>query len=351
MATELDIETFIDRSRELPIIDVRSPAEYTHAHIPGAVNLPLFDNDERAEVGTLYKQKGRYEALKRGLDIVGPKMRGFVERAGELTSQQSNRLLVHCWRGGMRSSSMAWLLETAGFSIYTLQGGYKAYRNWTLTYFENPFSLIALGGYTGSGKSELLKQLSKMGEQVIDLESHAHHKGSAFGHLGQSRQPTGEQFENNLAYELARLNPAKPIWVEDESRLIGKRCLPDAFFKQMQQAPLVCVAIPEEKRLDRLVQEYAVFSDEALKQSINNISRRLGGLRTKQALQAIDEQKYREAARITLSYYDKVYQYSLDERRGKGVPVYVIHLEDPEDPQSTELLRDQAYSHIHSKVG
>lgn len=347
MALELDIDKFIARSRNIPVLDVRSPSEFKQGHIPGAINLPLFNNNERAEVGTLYKNKGRQEALKKGLDIVGPKMRHFVEKAEEVTSPSHNRILVHCWRGGMRSESMGWLLETAGFNVSTLKGGYKVFRNWTLNYFERPFTIIMVGGYTGSGKSRLLANLSNKGEQVIDLEGHANHKGSAFGHLGEPEQPTGEQFENNLAYELDRMDPSYPIWIEDESRLIGHRCLPQGLFSQMERAPLVCIDVPKEKRIQRLIKEYAVFGDEQLKESINKISKRLGGLRTRQALEAIEQKEYEKAARIALTYYDKVYQYSLDSRKH-----YLnIKMEDPTVPDNAVLLRNHGYALLHSKTG
>lgn len=347
MAHELNTDRFIANSRSFPVLDVRSPSEFKQGHIPGAFSLPLFDDNERAKVGSLYKQEGRQKALKKGLDIVGPKMRYFVEKAEELSNPSSNNMLVHCWRGGMRSESMGWLLETAGFRVSTLNGGYKAFRNWVLNYFDKPFTIILVGGYTGSGKSELLANLSKKGEQILDLEAHAHHKGSVFGHLGESEQPTGEQFENNLAYELDGMNSAHPIWIEDESRLIGQRCLPEDLYRQMGQAPLICVDIPEARRIERLVKEYAIFGDEQLKESINKISKRLGGLRTRRALEAIEQKEYKEAARITLTYYDKVYQYGLDSRKSYST----IELDDPSDPNNAELLRNHAYALIHSKTG
>ena len=347
MAHELDIDKFIANSRTYPVLDVRSPSEFSQGHLPGAFNLPLFNDEERAQVGTLYKQEGRQKALKKGLEIVGPKMRYFVEKVEELNHSASNAILAHCWRGGMRSESMGWLLETAGFKASTLKGGYKAFRNWVLAYFDQPLTLIVVGGYTGSGKSEILANLANMGEQVLDLEGHARHKGSAFGHLGEAGQPTGEQFENNLAYELGDMDPARPIWVEDESRLIGRRCLPEGLYTQMGQAPLICVDIPFNRRIERLVREYAIFSDEQLKESIHKISKRLGGLRTKQALEAIERKEYEEAARITLTYYDKVYQYSLDTRNSYTT----IEIDDPSDPGNAERLCNRGYELIHSKTG
>ena len=213
----------------LKIIDVRSPKEFSQGHIPGAYNLPLFSNEERALVGTCYKQKGKEPAIKLGLEIVGPKMASFIEDARKISPNK--QMLVHCWRGGMRSSSMAWLLELTGFDVSILKGGYKAYRNFALAIFNEDYKLKILGGKTGSGKTQLLHQMNKLGIQIIDLEAIAHHKGSAFGKIGHDAQPTSEQFENNLAMALQTLNAKKEIWLEDESKGIGKCFIPMNFWQ------------------------------------------------------------------------------------------------------------------------
>jgi tRNA 2-selenouridine synthase len=177
MVKQLSVEEFLEKAQSLPIVDVRSPGEYDHAHIPGAVSIPLFDNDERALVGTKYKNAGKDSAVLLGLDLVGPKLAGFVKQSKKLNPQHKE-VLVHCWRGGMRSGSFAWLLDTAGLTASTLVGGYKAYRNAVLSAFAEPRNLIILGGKTGSGKTDILKELARQGEQIIDLEGLAHHKGS-----------------------------------------------------------------------------------------------------------------------------------------------------------------------------
>src|SRR3989339_1355584 len=191
----ISVAEFLKRGNSLPIIDVRSPGEYEHAHIPGALALPLFSNEERAEVGTIYKQRGRVQAVQKGLEFVGPKLKDFTKFALKLNSDE---LLIHCWRGGMRSSAMAWLLETVGINCSLLKDGYKAYRNHVLESFDLPYKILLLGGYTGSGKTEILSALKEAGEQVVDLEGLSNHKGSAFGALGQGIQPSSEQFENTL---------------------------------------------------------------------------------------------------------------------------------------------------------
>jgi tRNA 2-selenouridine synthase len=180
--------------KPLPMLDVRSPGEFARGHIPGAQNIPLFDNEGRAEVGTIYKQKGKQPAILRGLELVGPNMATMAER-GRLTAID-NTVFVHCWRGGMRSGSVAWLLESYGVKVFTLKGGYKAFRRYMQQQFEAPKNLLVLGGRTGSQKTTWLHALQGDGEQVIDLEGLACHKGSSFGMLGEHPQPTQEQFEN-----------------------------------------------------------------------------------------------------------------------------------------------------------
>jgi len=185
MVQKVEVEEFLSLARQYPVFDVRSPGEYQHAYIPGAYNLPLFTDEERKLVGTLYKQDSREQAIKAGLDYFGLKMRKMVE---EVEAMNSKTVLVHCWRGGMRSAGVAWLLDLYGFKVYTLVGGYKSFRKWVLARFEKPYPFQVVGGYTGSGKTELLKELATKGHTIIDLEGIAHHKGSAFGALGEAAQ-------------------------------------------------------------------------------------------------------------------------------------------------------------------
>ena len=186
---KLTIEEFVQKSENIPVIDVRTPAEYEMGHFVGAINIPIFTNEERAKVGTSYKKKGKQIAVIEGLEFVGVKLADFSRQA--LKIAKDNKLLIHCWRGGMRSASMAWLFETVGLEVYTLIGGYKAYRNHVFSTFDNIEKLTILGGSTGSGKTEILLNMREEGEQIIDLEGVAHHKGSAFGRLGEKyKQPT-----------------------------------------------------------------------------------------------------------------------------------------------------------------
>ncbi|MCK8491548.1 tRNA 2-selenouridine(34) synthase MnmH [Spirosoma sp. RP8] len=313
MVHQLSVEDFLAKSQTLPVIDVRSPGEYDHAHIPGAVSIPLFDNEERVQVGTKYKQAGKDAAVLLGLDLVGPKLTGFVKQSKKLNAQDKE-VLVHCWRGGMRSGSFAWLLDTAGLTASTLVGGYKAYRNAVLSAFSQPRKLVILGGKTGSGKTKILKELAQQGEQVIDLEKLAHHKGSSYGAIGQPRQPTTEQFENSLFSQWRQLDPNRRIWLEDESRSIGSCFVPMALWQQMRVTPVAFVDVPKAARINRLVSEYAGIDHTLLVEATERIRKRLGGKITKDALDALAKRDYATVADLTLDYYDKAYLHGLSQR-------------------------------------
>jgi len=317
MPKEIQIDLFLELSKTNPIIDVRSPGEYEHAHIPGALNLPLFSNEERAEIGTIYKQRGRVKAVQRGLEVVGPKLAGFAKFALAL---KSDNILIHCWRGGMRSSSMAWLLEQVGIECTLLTGGYKSYRGHVLKSFEKPLKIVLLGGYTGSGKTDLIKLLKEQGEQVLDLEGLACHKGSAFGAIGQGEQPSSEQFENLLSLEMEALDGEKVVWIEDESRNVGKVFVPEPLWMQMRVSPLVKVETPFEARVERLMRDYGSYPVEMLAASIKKIEKRLGYDKCKLALEACERGDLEIAAQISLLYYDKAYGNQLETRFGETLP-------------------------------
>lgn len=296
----------------IPLLDVRSPSEFKQGHMPGAISFPMFTDEERARVGTLYKQKGKEEAVQEGLQIVGPKMALFVEQAKALSPERS--IAMYCWRGGMRSGSMAWLLRTAGFSVDLKIGGYKAYRQQVQEYFSQAIPFVILSGPTGSGKTQILDHLMNLGEQVVDLEQLACHRGSAFGSLGMAGQPTIEQFENNLYEVLQGLDFNRRIWVEDESRKIGKVVLHADLWENLNRAPLVLLQVPLEDRVKRLVDEYGTFGIELLRESLLKIAKRLGGLTLREALDALDAGDLAKVAEISLNYYDKAYRFSLEKR-------------------------------------
>lgn len=317
MAAYLPVREFLQLAGRLPILDVRSPAEYMQGRIPGSRSFPLFSNEERKEVGTLYKQVDPESALLRGLELTGPKLAGFVREATQFCP--GRKLGLYCWRGGMRSRSMAWLLETAGFEVYLLKGGYKSFRTLVLQQGFADLRLLVLGGLTGSGKTEVLEQLAHSGEQVLDLENLAHHKGSAFGGISELPQPTQEQFENEIVAQILSYDLSKKIWVEDESKGIGKLRIPEALFLQIRLSKLVFLRQDNDSRIRRIVAMYGQADPEFLNSAVRKISKRLGGLRLKNALAAIDSGDLSGAAEIILDYYDRSYLFGLSQRKEEQI--------------------------------
>jgi tRNA 2-selenouridine synthase len=240
-------------------------------------------------------------------------MAGFVEEAARLSPNK--KILLHCWRGGMRSASVAWLLQQAGFETRLLKGGYKAYRADIHQFLEQKFPFLVITGPTGSKKTKILQALRDKGEQVIDLETLANHKGSAFGALGMEPQPTIEQFENQLHLELSKLDLNRRIWIEDESRKIGTVVLHEGFWKQIKSVPVLLVNLSIQERIEFLVDEYGNFPAEKLEESILKIAKRLGGQHVKAALEALEFGDLHQVAAITLNYYDKAYLYALENRK------------------------------------
>lgn len=330
--TKVDVNTFLDLAKSNPVFDVRSPQEYAYAHIPGAKSLPIFNDEQRAEIGTTYKQISRQDAIKIGLKYFGPQLNQYiqiVEQVLQTYLTQNQKVLVHCWRGGMRSVAMAWLLGFYGFDVVLLEGGYKAYRNFVLQQLSLPFKFNVIGGYTGSGKTEVLQELKQHNQAVIDLEQIACHKGSSFGALGMKEQPSQEQFENNLALELSKnyyineqqqfIQP-KPIWIENESQRIGLINLPKSFYETILSSPLIVLNIPFNQRLDYIVSNYGRFDNDKLVTAVMRIQKRLGGLDTKTAINFLLEGNTKAAFDVLLKYYDKQYEKSA-ERLGRKAEV------------------------------
>ena len=307
-------------------MDVRTPAEFEQGHVPGAFNLPLFSNEERARVGTTYKQLGRGDAILLGFDLTGSKWSGFVKQA--LVIAPDKKIGVHCWRGGMRSGAMAWALDLYGFEVYLIQGGYKKYRGWVHQQFEKSYQLQILGGMTGSGKTRILHQFKTMGEQVIDLEDLAQHQGSAYGSMNKMVQPTQEQFENSLADQLNELDMQRMVWVEDESLTIGKRSIPNSFWHQIREAGMIDVKVNFQQRVNTLAAEYGCLDKDFLVESTERIRKRLGPEQTKFAIEAIRESRITDFISIVLVYYDKAYCNGLSKR--DEAQVFSIELNDTE---------------------
>lgn len=330
----IDVELYLDQCINFPLVDVRSPSEFSRGHIPGAINLPLFSDSERETVGIIYKKEGNYKAVLKGLDIVGPKMSKLAEEAKRIA--EGNQLVLHCWRGGMRSSSMAWLFETAGISCMIIKGGYKSYRTSFRNLIKQNLKLRILGGMTGSGKSEILREIGQLGVQVIDLEKLANHKGSAFGGIGQGNQPTTEQFENDLYSQIRKFNLEKTIWLEDESKTIGSVHIPDEIFNKMREAPVVQIEVPLNERIKRLVHDYAEFPKQELIYSLEKIKKRFGNQNFQPAYEAILSESFESAAALILEYYDKTYLYGLSKRNPESITQ--VSLESIEPMQNAKKI-------------
>ena len=308
------------------VVDVRSPVEFEAGHIPGSVNMPLFTNEQRAAVGTSYKQQGRQPAILLGLDAVGPRLAFLARTALALSAANPGKpLRLTCARGGMRSGSVAWLLGTVGLHVVVLEGGYKAYRGWCSTVaLAAPARLLLLSGMTGSGKTEALAALAAAGETVVDIEALTCHRGSSFGSVasgeaqtaladehGLRKQPRPEQFENDLATALAaaaeRVGASGTVWLEDEAQNLGVCFIPLAFYDRMRAAPQLFMVIPTEDRVRQLQADYASASADALCAAAERLRKALGSVPCDEAQALIRGGDTASAARILLAHYDVAY--------------------------------------------
>ncbi len=299
------------------LMDVRSSGEYLKAHIPSALSLPLMDNEHRVIIGTTYKQQGRQAAVLKGFELIGPRFHEIITEALKLAGEKE--VFLYCWRGGMRSNITAWLLQMAGMKVHLLKGGYKTFRHWVLEQFQIQRTILVLGGSTGSGKTEMLELLKARKEQVVDLEAIANHRGSAYGPLGLPPQPSQEKFENLLATALAATNPAERLWLENESRAIGKITLPNQIYDMIRYSPMVEMQVPIAVRKDRILAEYGVFSKDELAEKTSNIERRLGGQHMKAALEHLEAGEMSSWLDIILKYYDKTYDFGTSQRQKEKV--------------------------------
>jgi tRNA 2-selenouridine synthase len=311
----LTVDDFLKLRNTLPVVDVRSEGEFEEGHIRSAINVPILNNSERVAVGTDYKQRGQAEAIRTGFRLVGPRLLEIVDQARAIAV--NNELIVHCWRGGMRSGNFCQFAGMAGIKTHQLTGGYKAYRNAAFQSFKTPFNFIVLAGSTGSGKTEILKALADAGEQVIDLEQLARHKGSVFGGLMQDPQPTTEQFQNELFETILKLNPDQRIWIEDESVAVGKIFLPLDFWQAMGKSRVVELEVDKRVRIQRLVNEYGPADRQEFLEAMTGITKKLGGQHFKAAKEKLLENDMFSVMDILLMYYDKAYRNGLEKKKNR----------------------------------
>ena len=314
------------------VVDLRTPTEYAKGHIPGSTNVPLFTDEERARVGTLYKQAGKEIAFQHGLKFVGPRLADMTKRIRNLA--KGKPLVFYCWRGGMRSESICWLMHLGGMHVSRIKGGYKAYRRYIRQAFAEPANMVILGGYTGTGKTDVLLELERQGVQIVDLEGVASHKGSVFGHINELPQPTSEQFENNLFDVWQTIDKKNIVVVENESAAVGSVSVPEPLYRQMRQAPVVSISIPLKKRIARLVAEYSVDDTQALLDAVERIARKLGGKKKQQVEACLLVNKFDQACELLLQYYDKYYE--------RGVQVRDINTYQFIDLDGEDVVADSA---------
>lgn len=308
--SEVSILEFLES--EGVFIDVRSPIEFEHARIPGAINLPLFSNEERAIIGTLYKKMGHEIAFKKGLEFVNPKLEDFVHQAKKILSNQTAK--IYCARGGMRSSSMEWLFNQFGIQTIRLKNGYKSFRQFVLNFNFDASKLYAITGLPGSGKTTILKKLQLENKQTIDLEKIACHRGSHFGAIPGLSQISNAQFENEIIFKWLSFDLSKPIYIEDESLTIGKCKIPELLFKKMKNSPLLLIEKSFEERVDQIMKDYSFIEKNHLIQSTKRISKQLGSQKTLEIIRLIEIGSLKNAIEMILKYYDSTYLYSIQLR-------------------------------------
>ena len=283
MVKRIEIEEFLrlEREENLPVIDVRSPLEFNHGHIPNAKNVYLFDDEERKVVGTIYKEEGREAAILKGLEYVGSRMVTILKEVDKIS--KNNVILMHCFRGGMRSESVAWLCSNYKYDVYVLEGGYKSYRRYVLESFNNKkYKINLVTGRTGSKKTLILNRLKELDYNVVDLEG---------------------KYDNGSS-----------LWVEDESLLIGKRAIPRGLFDNMKSPEnIIYLNVSIEDRAKYITDTYGKYSIDDLRESIIKIKKRLGDERMREALSLLDEGKIYECVLVLLYYYDKAYRLSIQE--------------------------------------
>ncbi|MEM9135898.1 MAG: tRNA 2-selenouridine(34) synthase MnmH [Cyanobacteria bacterium P01_F01_bin.42] len=301
------------------VLDVRSPAEFAEDHVPGAVNLPVLSDSERAEVGTLYKQVSPFIARKRGASLVS---RNISEHLSTYLADMPKDYapVVYCWRGGQRSFSMATILSQVGWRTGVLSGGYKTYRKHVRQQLETvprQFQFNVLCGLTGTAKTEILRRLSSAQTQVLDLEKLANHRGSLLGREVDSPQPSQKQFDSDLLSALEQFDPKRPLWVEAESNKIGQIFIPSQLWTRLKQGRCVEILAPVASRVSYLVNTYPQFSANlpTLMTELRKLKQRYGKAQIDQWQVIIERGSAAEIVRSLLAvHYDPAYRKSMGQQ-------------------------------------
>lgn len=316
------------------LIDARSPAEFAEDHIPGAINLPVLSNDERAEVGTVYKQQSRFDARRIGAAYVARNVAHHLETA--LAARDGDfRPLVYCWRGGMRSGAMATILAQVGWRVGVLAGGYRTWRREVVAGLREdgaPLKLVLLDGQTGTAKTAILHRAARLGVQTLDLEGAARHRGSVFGGYEDAPQPTQKAFESALWMRLRDFDLTRPILVEAESSMIGRCEIPQRLWRAMRTAPAIDIAAPLDTRADWLTRSYAdiIANGVRVAAAIDRLKPFAGKAQCAEWRALADARDYESLARGLMAvHYDPLYDRARARRENAGV--LSIKLDDFDD--------------------
>jgi tRNA 2-selenouridine synthase len=303
------------------IIDVRSPSEFVEDHIPGAINLPVLNDTERAKVGTLYKQVCPFQARKLGASLVARNIAQHLD-SHFTAKDKAYRPLVYCWRGGQRSNSIALVLSQIGWSVTVLEGGYKTYRAYVrdqLQHLPEQFTYQVLSGLTGTGKTHILRRIANQGVQVLDLEGLANHRGSLLGQEWEGKlspQPSQKHFESLVVQQLQKFDPSKALWVEAESNKIGQVYLPASLWQRMKQAKCIEIQLPQAARIEWLLQEYPHFitHPNLLKHKLEHLKPRYGREKINEWYSLIDGGQWHALVEDLLTHhYDPTYRRSISQ--------------------------------------
>lgn len=331
--------------KDLVLIDVRSEGEFAESHIPGAVNIPIFNNEERAQVGTVYKQIGKEEAKELGLRIASAKLPQLVKIVEEAADDKEP--VIYCWRGGMRSKSIATILDLMGKTVSRLEGGYRSYREAVkerIAHFELDARCVVIQGMTGVGKTELLKRLAREGEPVVDLEKLAGHKGSAFGSIGETPR-NQRMFESLLLDRLDELKGSSYIIIEAESKRIGRVNMPDFLLEAKENGIYFMLEAPIPIRVQRTLDQYIVDDPEFKEKvigALHAIEKKLPHDDRELAWDAIEQRRYDVLVEMLLvNYYDPRYRHTMDQYSGKYITL---------DATDLDACKEAVKRTIHEKL-
>lgn len=304
------------------IVDLRTPAEFKRAHIPKAINIPIFSDEERKEVGKVFKLQGPFKAMQLGLKYVGPKLSDIVTR---LKENKKFPIQVYCSRGGMRSQAMVWLLNFCQLDTHFLISGYKSYRRWTLDLFSKNYTFYLLQPFLGSSMSAHLKKLKENQEQVLDFEDLANFSSELLPRPTKE-QPTTEHFENLIADQLCHFDFQKPIWLQKVGKSVGDCKIPHGILKHLKVSPLYLFNVEKEKRIQNIADTLEKLESDKILSMISLFKKKLGTFKFKSLTQALEEKKYLLIADMLVMHFDKISSFHLKKHRGNLVPMDSINL-------------------------